>query len=79
MHLRDGHYRGAAELGHGEGYLYPHDDPAGWVPQQYRPDDVGGVYYEPSQHGYEAGLGERTGSTAHVGTTPFDSEDDEGA
>ncbi len=57
MHLRDGHYRGAAELGHGKGYRYPHDDSTGRVAQQYRPDDVGGVYYEPSPHGYERELG----------------------
>ena len=33
MHLRDSHYRGAQSLGHGEGYVYPHDVPQGWVPQ----------------------------------------------
>ena len=31
-HLRDAHYKGAATLGHGEGYVYPHDDPSGVVP-----------------------------------------------
>ena len=54
-HLRDAHYKGAARLGHGEGYVYPHDDPAGVVAQQYRPDALEGrVYYEPSSHGAEA-------------------------
>ncbi len=54
-HLRDASYRAAASLGHGEGYAYPHDDPRGWTEQQYRPDSVAGsVYYEPSEHGYEA-------------------------
>ncbi len=53
-HLRDAHYRGARSLGHGKGYEYPHDDPRGWVPQQYAPDDVAGrSYYEPSSHGFE--------------------------
>ena len=42
-HLRDAHYPGAAELGHGEGYVYPHDEPDGWVEQQYRPTDRGGA------------------------------------
>ena len=57
IHLRDAHYRGAASLGHGEGYLYPHDDPSGWVPQQYRPDEVAdNVYWEPSEHGRERDL-----------------------
>ncbi len=27
VHLRDGHYQGAATLGHGDGYVYPHDRP----------------------------------------------------
>jgi putative ATPase len=59
-HLRDAHYAGASEIGHGTGYRYPHDDPAGWVPQQYRPADVEGhVYYEPSDHGDERGLADR--------------------
>jgi putative ATPase len=53
--LRDAHYKGAAKLGHGAGYVYPHDDPRGWVPQQYRPDELADhVYYEPSPHGREA-------------------------
>jgi putative ATPase len=48
-HLRDAHYKGAATLGHGDGYVYPHDDPSGVVPQQYRPDALEGrVYYEPT-------------------------------
>lgn len=56
-HLRDAHYRGAARLGHGEGYRYPHDDPSGYVDQQYRPDGIDGdVYYEPSPHGHEASI-----------------------
>ena len=53
-HLRDAHYRGAKMLGHGKGYQYPHDDPRGWLRQQYAPDDVvGRRYYEPSSHGFE--------------------------
>ncbi len=55
-HLRDAHYKGAADLGHGEGYVYPHDDPSGVVEQQYRPDALEGrVYYEPTPHGAEGG------------------------
>jgi putative ATPase len=53
-HLRDAHYKGASTLGHGEGYIYPHDDPSGVVRQQYRPDLLEGrVYYEPTPHGAE--------------------------
>jgi len=59
-HLRDAHYRGAAALGHGAGYRYPHDAPAGWVAQRYRPDEAEGhVYYEPSVHGAEREIAER--------------------
>ena len=59
VHLRDASYPGARNLGHGEGYVYPHDAPAGWVPQQYRPADVEArVYYRPGAQGHEAELGE---------------------
>jgi putative ATPase len=52
-HLRDAHYPGAARLGHGEGYRYPHDYPhdelGGWVEQEYRPPEVAGRrYYRPN-------------------------------
>jgi putative ATPase len=54
MHLRDSHYQSAGSIGHGEGYVYPHDDPSGVVTQQYRPDALEGhVYYEPKPHGAE--------------------------
>ena len=59
-HLRDAHYQGAKSLGHGTGYDYPHDDPAGWVAQQYRPaEHEGRTYYEPSAHGDEAAVARR--------------------
>ncbi len=57
-HLRDAHYKGAASLGHGAGYVYPHDDPSGVVAQQYRPDELEGrVYYEPTPRGAEGAEG----------------------
>jgi putative ATPase len=53
-HLRDAHYQGAKTIGHGTGYVYPHDDPRGWVAQQYVPDElVGTALYEPTAHGFE--------------------------
>jgi putative ATPase len=53
-HLRDAHYKAAGSIGHGEGYVYPHDDPSGVVAQQYRPEALEGhVYYEPTSHGAE--------------------------
>ncbi len=45
VHLRDAHYPGAQRLGHGEGYRYPHDEPGGWVDQEYRPPEVAGRRY----------------------------------
>jgi putative ATPase len=60
-HLRDAHYPGAKRVGHGKGYVYPHDLPEGIVGQQYAPDEVNGrAYYEPSSHGMEARFSERS-------------------
>jgi putative ATPase len=54
-HLRDAHYRGAATLGHGAGYEYPHDDPRGFVDAVYLPDELTGRrYFDPSGRGLEA-------------------------
>ncbi len=56
IHLRDTHYGGAAKLGHGLEYKYPHDYPNAWVEQQYLPDElVGSTYYEPTGHGQDTG------------------------
>jgi len=60
-HLRDAHYPGAGRIGHGEGYRYPHDFSGGVVAQRYAPDPVAGrTYYEPTRHGLEERLNERT-------------------
>lgn len=53
VHLRDQSYKGAAKLGHGQGYLYPHHYPDGYVPQQYLPDGVDYQLYQPKDIGYE--------------------------
>jgi len=74
-HLRDAHYGGSKQLGHGKGYRYAHDEPYGVAEQQYAPDVVAdAVYYQPTSLGAESGLKERweriramvrgTGSTA---------------
>src|SRR6201999_3092905 len=61
-HLRDAHYAGAGQLGHGEDYRYPHDFDEGVVTQRYAPDSVADrVYYEPTGHGNEARVAERAG------------------
>ena len=64
LHLRDASYRGAKQLGHGEGYRYPHDFPGHAVEQEYRPTTFQGKrYYEPSGHGRDvpriAGTGQK--------------------
>lgn len=59
-HLRDAHYPGAAKLGHGEGYKYPHEYDHGLVRQDYAPEQVRQRrYYEPTTHGAEAPVAER--------------------
>jgi putative ATPase len=59
-HLRDNHYAGAARLGHGDGYVYPHDTAEGVATQRYAPEPVADrTYYEPSAHGLEARFSER--------------------
>ena len=53
-HLQDAHYKGAAKLGHGTGYLYAHDYPNNYVNQQYLPYELNGKeFYHPSGNGYE--------------------------
>ncbi|HWU45871.1 MAG TPA: replication-associated recombination protein A [Humibacter sp.] len=59
-HLRDAHYPGAKRLGHGKGYVYPHDDDLGVVKQQYLPNELTGAsYYHPTEHGNEREISAR--------------------
>ncbi|MEV0128190.1 replication-associated recombination protein A [Dactylosporangium sp. NPDC050688] len=59
-HLRDAHYKGAAQVGHGKGYKYPHDDPRGVVQQRYAPEGLDDrEYYRPTGHGAERTVAER--------------------
>lgn len=57
VRLRDAHYAGAKAEGIGKDYLYPHDYPGGFVPQEYLSVDK--RYYEPKEIGYEARIRER--------------------
>lgn len=58
-HLRDAHYKGAARLGHGDSYLYPHDFENNYVNQQYLPYELTGKeFYRPSGNGYEVKIKE---------------------
>ncbi len=56
-HLRDSHYQGASQLGHGEGYQYSHDSEGGVAAQDYL--GVDRTYYEPADRGFEAELKQR--------------------
>lgn len=56
-HLRDKSYKGAKQLGHGQGYKYAHSFPDAYVPQAYLPE--GRVFYEPSDRGEEKRIAER--------------------
>ncbi|MEV7961118.1 replication-associated recombination protein A [Oerskovia paurometabola] len=59
-HLRDAHYAGAKELGHGKGYKYAHDAPHAVARQQYLPDVLQGTrYYTPTDRGFERSVTER--------------------
>ena len=59
-HLRDAHCPGAKRLGHGKGYVYPHDDDLGVVRQDYLPDELkDSVYYTPTEHGNEREIAAR--------------------
>ena len=51
--LRDASYYGAKKLGRGQGYIYPHTDPAGFA-VDYLPEELRGrTYYRPSGAGEE--------------------------
>jgi len=53
-HLRDAHYSGATDLGHGLGYRYPHDEASSWVAQAYLPDELRDRrFYDPRSQGRE--------------------------
>jgi putative ATPase len=55
--LKDAHYKGAARLGRGKGYKYPHDYPGHYVAQDYLPEKR--EYYKPTEQGDEKRIKER--------------------
>jgi putative ATPase len=66
-HLRSTGYRGAEALGHGVGYLYPHDHAGGLVAQQYLPDEaVNLILYRPRRIGAEEEVAERLAAIDEV-------------
>ena len=78
--LRSVHPYQANKLREGGGYRYPHNDPSGFVPQEYRPEGLAGevgsadrrLYYRPSTHGAEAAVAARL--RAWWGDAPYDAE-----
>ena len=80
-HLRSVHPYQRNKLKEGGGYRYPHNDPSGFVPQEYRPPEIAGeigtpgrrVYYRPSPHGHEAQVGRRL--RAWWGDAPYDTQE----
>ena len=66
-HLRDSHYPGAAKLGRGEGYRYPHDVTGGVSDQPLMPPEVGtGAFYEPTEYGFESELKRRKSAADRI-------------
>ncbi len=55
-HLKDANLD-RERLGHGEGYLYPHNFPGHFIPQEYWPDPI--ALYEPTELGYEGEMKKR--------------------
>ena len=54
LHLKDSHYKGAAEMGRGVEYKYPHSYPNHYVDQQYLPDVIKDrKYYVPGENKFE--------------------------
>ena len=79
--LRSVHPYQANKMKEGGGYYYPHNQPSGFVRQEYRPPEIAGaeigsperrLYYRPSPHGAEAGILERL--KEWWGDAPYDAE-----
>ncbi|MGC1799954.1 MAG: replication-associated recombination protein A, partial [Solirubrobacterales bacterium] len=59
-YLQDAHYPGARQLGRGQGYRYPHDEPDGVTDQPLSPESIRSErFYEPTDRGAEGELRER--------------------
>ena len=81
VHLRSIHPYQRNKLKEGGGYRYPHNEPSGFVRQEYRPPEIAGeigtldrrVYYRPSPHGREADIGRRL--REWWGDAPYDTQE----
>jgi putative ATPase len=73
-YLRSVHPYQRNKLKEGGGYRYPHNDPSGFIPQEYRPPELAGeIYYRPSPHGDEEEVGRRL--RTWWGDRPYDTEE----
>lgn len=72
-HLRDTHYAGAARLGHGNNYKYPHEYPGGIVEQEYL--GVSRIYYQPTDRGLEAEFQRRLEALRNPSSAPCQDQD----
>ena len=63
LHILNAHTKILADLGHGAGYRYDHDEPDAFAGQEFFPDDLAGErrpeFYEPTQRGFERDIGKR--------------------
>lgn len=60
MHLRNAPTSLMAELGYSDGYIYPHDCPQHFAPQQYLPSELGDTsFWTPADNPQEAKAAER--------------------
>ena len=60
LHIRNAPTKLMKDLGYHAGYQYAHDDPSGYVPQEYLPDEAAGsVFYTPGAFGHEKRIAER--------------------
>ena len=78
-HLRGSNYPGAARLGHGRGYRYPHDYPGHYVRQDYLPPALRGrIFYQPTEQGFEKQIKARLDRLRGAKGRPGSGEDGDG-
>ncbi len=54
LHIRNAPTALLKDLGYGQNYRYPHEDPSGWIPETYLPERIiGTVFYQPTPRGWE--------------------------
>ncbi|MBN1277451.1 MAG: replication-associated recombination protein A [Deltaproteobacteria bacterium] len=61
LHIRNAPTELMKKQGYSRGYLYPHNFPGGWVPQEYLPGELKNrVFYRPTSRGYEQEIQKRS-------------------